>query len=397
MWEASSASQNAHIGTDSARMKFARTRVSRRAALGWFGAASGLWLASACAAPPTGGDPATAATVGPTAAPAVAPTVAATVAPSAAATAAPGIATSLTKVLISYSELGATDLAMFLARDLGYFEQQGVDADIQFIASNTGIPALLSNQTQFALLGAPETIGAAVGGADTVAFIQLSGAQPYLMEVQKSIQTTDDLKGKRVGISSFGSSSDAATRQSLQLVGVNPDTDVSLVVLGSAQNRYAAMLSGGIDAGLASPPDTLLLEDGGLHTLFDCSTLNMLPLAQSLITRRANIAKDRDLVQHVANAMVAGTVAQKKDREASEQTLGKWTQSNPSYANQHALDVAYDYWTGRILRSPPTLKLSEWQGFVDQLVSTNANAKGFDASTVIDTGFVEMAVAEGYA
>jgi ABC-type nitrate/sulfonate/bicarbonate transport system substrate-binding protein len=354
------------------------------------GGASAVWVASACAAPTAGGSATAAA---PTNVPTGASAAAATPAP----TVAPAAATPLKKVIISYSELGATDLPMFLARDVGYFEQQGVDVDIQFIASNTGIPALLSNQTQFALLGAPETVGAAVGGADTVAFIQLSGAQPYLMEVQKDIQTIDDLKGKHVGISSFGSSSDAATRQSLKLVGIDPDADVSFVVLGSAQNRYAAMLSGGIDAGLSTPPDTLLLEDGGLHALYDCSTLNMLPLAQSLITRKANIEKDRELVQHVANAMVAGTVYQKKDREVSEQTLGKWTQSNPSYTSQHALDVAYDYWTGRILRSPPALKLSEWQGFVDQLAETNPNARGFDAAKVIDTGFVETAVAQGYA
>jgi NitT/TauT family transport system substrate-binding protein len=408
--------ESQHHPYSTATSASAHTGLSRRTLLKIVGGASGVWLASACAAP-SSSSPATAPTVGPSGAstvgpsgaptgaptpvpagaPTLAPAGAPAPAPAGAPTVAPAVTTSLTKIVISYSELDATDLAMFLAKDLGYFEQQGVDADLQFIASSTGIPALLSSQTQFALLGAPETVGAAVAGGDTVAFIQLSGAQPYLMEVQKDIQTMDGLKGKKVGISSFGSSSDAATRQSLKLQGLDADTDVSLVVVGSAPNRYAAMLSGGIDAGLASPPDTLLLEDGGLHALYDCSTLSMLPLAQSLITRKATIAQNRDLVQRVANAIVAGTVFQKKDREASEQTLGKWTQSNPSYTNQHALDVAWDYWTGRILRSPPTLKLSEWQGFVDQLASSNPKAQGFDASTIIDTGFVEAAVAQGYA
>ena len=382
------------------------TGVSRRAVLRFVGGASALWLASACAAPRQPSAPAPTSRRRPVRPrrpprrqsrrrcphPAVAPTVAPAVAP----TVAPAVATPLKKVIISYSELGATDLAMFLAKDQGYFEQQGVDADLQFIASSTGIPALVSDQTQFALIGAPEAVGAAVAGADTVAFIQLSGTQPYLMEVQKDIQTIDDLKGKKIGISTFGSSSDSATRQSLQLVGLNAETDVTLVVVGSAPNRYAAMLSGGIDAGLASPPDTLLLEDGGLHALYDCSTLSMLPLAQSLITRKATIARDRDLVQRIANAMVAGTVFQKKDREVAEQSLGKWTQSNPSYATQHALDVAWEYWTGHVLRTPPTLKLSEWQGFVDQLASSNPKAQGFDGSTIIDTSFVEAAVAQGY-
>src|SRR3979490_2851915 len=89
-----------------------------------------------------------------------------------------------------------------------------VDADLQFIASSTGVPALISDQTQFALIGGPETLGAVVGGADLVAIVQLSGAQPYLMEVTKSIQTLDDLRGKKVAVSTLGSSSDTATRLS---------------------------------------------------------------------------------------------------------------------------------------------------------------------------------------
>jgi NitT/TauT family transport system substrate-binding protein len=361
------------------------TGLSRRAVLRLVGGASVLWLASACAAP-SAGTPSGTPTTAPAAAGGAAPTV------------APGVVNSPTKVLMSYSEDGTTDLAVYLAKDEGLFDQQGIDADLQFIASNTGIAALLSNQTQFAIIGAPEIIGAAVGGGDTVAFIQLSGASPYLMEVQTNIQTIGDLKGKKVGVSSFGSSSDTATRQSLKLQGIDPDTDVTLVAVGSVPNRNAALLAGGIDAGLAGPPDNLVLEDGGLHALYDCSTLNsMLPLAQTISTRKATIAQNRDLVQRVTNAVVAGTIIEKNNKELAERSLAHWTGQNPSYANQRALDLAWDYWTGRILRIPPSPKLSEWQGFVDQIATSNSNAKGFDPSTVIDTSFVDAAVAQGYA
>jgi NitT/TauT family transport system substrate-binding protein len=355
------------------------------------GGASAVWLASACGTPSSSSTSAAA----PTSAP---PPAGTTSASAAAPTVAPTVATSLTKVIMSYSEDGATDLAVYLAKDQGLFEQHGLDVDLQFIASSTGIPALLSGQTQFAIIGGPEIIGAAAGGGDTVSFIQLSGASPYLMEVQKDIQTLDDLKGKKIGVSSFGSSSDTATRQSLLVQGLNPDTDVTFVTVGSTQNRNAALISGAIDAGLAGPPDNIIVEAAGLHSLYDCSTLaKVLPLAQTVSTRKSTIAQNRDLVQRVANAVVAGTVLEKNNRELAEQVLGKWTDQDPSYSNQQALDVAWEYWTGRILRIPPTLKVSEWQGFVDQLATSNPKVQGFDPSTVIDTSFVEAAVAQGYA
>lgn len=308
-------------------------------------------------------------------------------------TAAPAQPAARTPVVISFSDRTTSDLAMFLAKEAGLFDEQGIDADLQFIASNTGVPALASGQTTFALIGAPEALGAAVAGADLVGIVQLSGAQPYLMEVRPEIQTLDDLRGKKVGVSSLGSSSDTATRISLRAQGLDPDKDVTIVAVGSLENRMAALANGAIDAGLASPPETLGLEDGGMHPLFDLSTLDVPPLAQTLMVKRSTIAAQHDLVQRTVNAMVAGTALQKKDRAVSQKTLTKWA----NITDQRALDVAYDYWTNRILRVPPTLHPAEWQGFVDELANRNEKARGFDPASMIDTSFVEAAAAKGLA
>ena len=98
-------------------------------------------------------------------------------------------------------------------------------------------------------------------------------------------------------------------------------------------------------------------------------------------------------MQRVVDAVVAGTALQKKDRQVSQRTLTKWA----NITDQRALDVAYDYWTNRILRVPPTLRPAEWQGFVDELANRNEKARGFDPRTMIDTSFVESAAARGLA
>ena len=334
--------------------------ITRRALLEHFLPASALLLAAACK---------------PTVAPVPKPTA------------------TLTKVSISFSDRSASDLALFLAKTQDLFGKYGVDADLQFVASNTGIPALMSDQTQFALIGGPETLGSNVEGADLVVILQNSGSQPYLMEVASSIKTIDDLKGKKVGISTLGSSSDTATRIALRAKGLNPDTDVQIVAVGSLQNRMSAMLNGAVDAGLASPPDTLQLEDGGMHQLFDLSTIDMPPLAQCLVVKRSTINSQRDLVQRVVNAVVEATAIQKKDRAASQKALVAWA----DMTDQRVLDVAYDYWTNHVLRVPPSLKLSDFKGFVDELAQRNEKAKGFDPSKMLDNSFVEAAVAQGLA
>jgi NitT/TauT family transport system substrate-binding protein len=344
---------------------------------------------AAAAANPTGA-PAAGAAAKPTGAPA---TGAAAAANQAAPNAAPTRPATLTRVTISFSDKSASDLALFLAKTQDLFGKYGIDADLQFIASNTGVPALIADQTQFALIGGPETLGANVEGADLVAIFQNSGAQPYVMEVASAIKSVDDLKGKKLGISTVGSSSDTATRIALRAKGLNPDSDVAIVAVGSLANRMSAMLNGAVDAGLASPPDTLQLEDGGLHQLFDLSSIDMPPLAQCLVVKRSTINNQRDMVQRVINAMVAAVAVQKKDKAASQQALVDWA----DITDQRALDVAYDYWTNHILRVPPTLKVADFNGFADELAQRNEKAKGFDPSKMLDTSFVDAAAAQGLA
>src|SRR5947209_11039791 len=96
---------------------------------GLLGSSTLLALAACTSAAPTTAPPAAAP---PTPAPTLPPTAAPTVAP------------SLTPITISFSDRTTSDLALFLAKEAGLFEQQGLDADLQFIASNTGIPALTS-------------------------------------------------------------------------------------------------------------------------------------------------------------------------------------------------------------------------------------------------------------
>ena len=95
----------------------------------------------------------------------------------------------------------------------------------------------------------------------------------------------------------------------------------------------------------------------------------------------------------MVNAVVEAAAVQKRDKQASEKALVDWA----DITDQRALDVAYDYWTNHVLRVPPTLKASEFQGFVDELAQRNEKAVGFDPTSMIDTSFVESAAAQGLA
>src|SRR2546425_7530202 len=170
---------------------------------------------------------------------------------------------------VSYSNVIGDELPLWATKEGGFFEQQKLNVTLQNIASAQGVPALIGGQTQFAQVGGSETLSANAGGADLVVVAQITGVYPFVLEVSSDIKNTGDLKGKKVGVSSVGSSSDIATRVALRKLGLDPDKDVTIVAVGSSQQRTAALPARAIQAGGPPPPDSIALEEKGFHVLYD--------------------------------------------------------------------------------------------------------------------------------
>src|SRR5919204_6949551 len=138
------------------------------------------------------------------------------------------------KVVAAYSNITADDWVMWYAFEKGIFKERGLDVDMQSINGGAQTSAaLLANQIQIGQFGGSEALSAVAAGADLVVVANMAPVYPYILYAQKNIKTIQDLKGKRVGVSNKGGSSDIATRASLTANGLDPDTDVEIVAVGS--------------------------------------------------------------------------------------------------------------------------------------------------------------------
>ncbi len=103
---------------------------------------------------------------------------------------------------------------------------------------------MLSGQVQIAHLGGSATLSATAEGGDLVVISITGPVCPFVFMAPAAISNIDQIKGKKIGVSNVGSSSDIATRVMLKKVGLDPEKDVSIVAVGSLQNRMAALLNG---------------------------------------------------------------------------------------------------------------------------------------------------------
>jgi NitT/TauT family transport system substrate-binding protein len=351
----------------------------------------GMLILAACAAP-TGSQPAPTISVGAAqgASPAQSSPAPSNGSPAPASSNGPAIPSTPTKLTVAYSETFMGILPVWMAQDGGYFQKHGLDVDLQFIASSNAVSALLANQVQITSGGGSEAVSANSTGADLVSVATTIGIYPYVFEVRPEIRNVDDLRGKKIGVSAHGSSSDIASRVVLKRLGLDPDKDVNVVTVGSAQNRTAALLNGAIDAGLDQPPGSLIEEAAGLHQLVDVAGLNLPTPNNTTLVQRSYLNANHDVVQRYVDAITEAVAAAHKDRAKSIEVLGKWLQNT----DPTAMGAAYDFYL-KVGGSPPYPAVDQFNDAVETLAVDNPAVKSVDISKMIDRSLVDSAVQRG--
>ena len=338
---------------------------------------------TAAPAPPTAAAKPAAPTTAPTTAPAAAPTAATK---PTAASAAPTPAPASLKV--SYSNPIATNLPEWMAVEAGIFKQHGLDVELTNIASSTGIPAVISGDVQISAIGGSETLSAAVQGADLAIIAVTAPVYPFVFMAQPSITSVDQLKGTKIGVSNVGSSSDIATRVMLRNIGLDPENDVTIVPVGSLQNRTAALINGAIDGGVAQPPEQLALEDKGLHIIYDLAAQKLPAATDAVVVQRSWLNSHQDVAQRYIDSLVEATARSRQDKEKALSVLQKYLNND----DPRALQATYDFFVGQVTPQYPMPRPELFADSVSLLSANNPRVKDFDLSKVLEPSLVQSAM-----
>jgi NitT/TauT family transport system substrate-binding protein len=314
--------------------------------------------------------------------------------PIASAPAATPTAVPLTHVIVAYSNVSATILPEWVAQNEGIFQKHGLDVDLQYAASATSVSALVSGQMQVATVGLSEVVGAIAGGADLVVVATQVPGYAYVFEVAPDIQTADDLKGKAVGISRTGSSSDIATRVVLKKLGLDPEKDVTLVQTGSNTERAAAVQSGAIQAAVAGPPDNLAAERQGWHPLFDLAGMGLPAVTLGLVVQRSWRDSNQATLQAYVDSVVEAIARTRADKQVALDLL----RQNANIASDEDLNVTYDYYTSqRLLPSLPYPRPEQFTDTLEVLGQSDEKVANLNIPPLLDSTFVSSAEQRGLA
>ena len=186
--------------------------------------------------------------------------------------------------------------AYWLAKDAKIFEKHGLSVDVVLIESGvTTVQALTAGETQIAMGGGTVAVSSNLAGSDIVSIASIESRLPYALLAQKEIKTIDQLKGKRLAVSRFGSASDLAARLILQRFGLVPDKDVTILQTGGTSTRLSALSKRSIDSTVLTPEFFNIGKKAGFTILADPTQYDI-PFPQlEVITTRAFLKAQPDV------------------------------------------------------------------------------------------------------
>lgn len=298
------------------------------------------------------------------------------------------------KIKVAYSSTDTLNQIWTIAQDAGFYKKNGLDADLVYIGSTTvGIAAIVSQDVQVGNAAGSGVANAAVRGADAVSVACTINVLAYELVVLDSIKSAEDLKGKAIGISRFGSVSDVAARELLKGLGLRPMEDVKILQVGGAAER-AAGFSRGVIAGFPSPPGNVNLIPGGLphRVLADMGDLQKpypLPFICA-VTTKSYLAKNRSIVKRVVMSLIEASHYFKTNKEGSQKIIAKYLRG----ANKAYLDSSYDS-TVKILERVPYTSREGMKIQLDDALKQAPNSK-VTVDSLIDDSVVRELEKEGF-
>lgn len=236
--------------------------------------------------------------------------------------------------------LSAEFAPVWAANDRGLFRKFGFEPEVIAMQGGTQLAqAVIAGSIPIAVMGGAY-LSAAVRGADLVMIATHMDKLPYTLIVKPNLKRVEDLKGSRLAISRFGSSSDAGLRLALQKLGVNPEKEVTIVQVGGQTERFAALKANTVDGTVVIPPLSGAAQRLGYNALINMTKLGIPYPQEGVVVSRQLLASRRDTVMRFLKAYIEGVKELKNDKEFAVGVLAKYLRMDRT-KDREALDDSF--------------------------------------------------------
>jgi ABC-type nitrate/sulfonate/bicarbonate transport system substrate-binding protein len=245
-------------------------------------------------------------------------------------------------IRIGYSSPSFGGLAMFVAQQKGIFKKYSLNVEFVRTATAVGTLALVNRELDY-LNGVAQAVSAAMRGLPVRLVLVITDKPQYLIISKPEYRSLNNLKGKTIGTSNYGSTSHLLLQTILQRHGMVPGKDVYVLPVGlGGQAQLAAIQAGKTEAGVSTPPTDIEGKKLGYNVILRMSDVLSVPVDGLGITLD-KLRRQPDQVKKVIMSVIEGARFIKDNREESVGLLaGKWLQTSQDNA-RHVYGYGIDW------------------------------------------------------
>lgn len=290
------------------------------------------------------------------------------------------------RIRIGYSSISGSYLGLWVAHDAGFFAKEGLEDQIILIPSGSQLAQVVTaGEIDIAALNGSSAMAAAMQGADLKIVGNSTNKLIFSIYVRPEIKSIEGLKGKKIGVTRYGSATDIAARFALRKHNLDPQKDVNILQMGAMTSIMGGLQGGSIDAGLVSPPTLFAVEKLGFKELVNVTDMDLAFPNPSLVVQGGIMRKNPDLVDRFMRAYARAIHRARTDKEFTFKSIAKYTKIEDPFV----LQKAYDLYVGKVLEKAPYINMIGMKNALDDLAKTLPTARNAKPEQFIDTRFLD--------
>lgn len=231
-------------------------------------------------------------------------------------------AQKLDRALLTHSSESISITPLIYGIEKGFYRNEGVDLQFRILRGDLAIAAMVNSKDVDYIYGAGTAFLAALRGAPVKILSHDFKSVLFYLMGQPNVQSAKDLRGKKIAVSSLGGTGAASARASIKALGLDPDKDVTYIVIGAASVRMAAMEAGSIEAAIMPVPWNFRMKQKGFKELIFAGSVMSQPLT-GIATTKDKIEKNPDQVRRVLRGFLRALRAVKQEKKDVVEFIGR--------------------------------------------------------------------------
>ena len=232
------------------------------------------------------------------------------------------------KVRISIANLSGQFMTFALAHKRGFLKEEGIEAEIIRVTGGASAAALSSGDLDY---GTGMALGGPITGLPVKVVACFVPAPVFALVARPEVNSVQELKGRTVGISTFGGLSIFGARVITKHFGLDPDKDIKFVAVGAVEGRFIRLIQGQIDAAILAPPLDSEAKKKGFNILARAEDILIFP-ETGLVTGVKKIQEKPDEIKRVIRAGIKANRYIRGNRDGTIQFIMEWLKVNKDVA-----------------------------------------------------------------